>query len=208
MNWAGKNRELVILGAGGHAKVVLATAMAAGWSCLSLYDDDASKQGQEILGVTISGQLPSADLFPDCWAVIAFGGNALRKQVAHRYPTLRWATVVHPSAVVHESVRLGFGTVVFAGCVIQPDTVIGSHCIINTSTSVDHDCQLGDFVHVAPGANLAGSVILGSEVFLGIGVSVIPGVRIGEATIVGAGACVVGNLASQITAIGVPARKI
>ena len=208
MKYAGMGQELIILGAGGHAKVLLATAIAAGWSCISLYDDDNSKHGHSLFGITIKGPLPPGELIQNSWTVIGIGFNELREKVSQRYPSVRWATLVHPSAVLHDTVQLGAGSVVLAGCVIQPDSIIGRHCIINTSASVDHDCKIGDFVHMAPGSTLAGGVNLGRSVFVGIGALVIPGIQIGDHTTIGAGACVVNNLPPNITAVGLPAREI
>lgn len=198
----------VLLGAGGHAKVILATALAAGWSCRGLYDDDPAKAGTTVLGVPVLGPLPEAAALAQDEVLIGFGSNAFRKAVALRYPQVRWATVVHPSAQVHPSVQLGEGSVVFAGAVIQPDTVLGRHCIVNTGATVDHDCVFGDFVHVAPGVHLAGSVRLEAGVFLGVGAVAVPGVRVGADTVVGAGAVVVRDLPGGITAAGVPAKPL
>lgn len=197
---------LVVLGSGGHAKVVVATAAAAGFDVRSVLDDDRGRWGCEVLGVAVDGPLSRAvELGLPC--VIAIGDNRTRRWLAERVGG-PWATVVHPSALVHPTVQLGEGTVVFAGAVVQPDTMVGSHTIINTGASVDHDCRLGDFVHVAPGVRLAGDVELGEGVFMGIGSCAIPGVRVGPWAVVGAGAAVVGDLSEGVTAVGVPARPL
>lgn len=200
-----RDRRVAVVGAGGHAKVVISTLDAAGFEVVAVYDDDPARHGDTVLGVPIRGHvgdLAREDVLP---AVIAIGDNHVRRRIAERL-AWPWVSVVHPSAVVHASVRLGPGTVVMAGAVIQPDARLGRHAIVNTAATVDHDCRLGDFVHVAPGAHLAGSVALGDEVLLGIGAVVTPGRRIGAGTVVGAGAAVVCDMPSGVVARGVPAK--
>lgn len=199
--------ELIVVGAGGHAKVVVATARAAGLAVVSVVDDAERRWGEQVLGVPVTG--PAEPVLQDAGAsvVLAIGDNAARRRLAQR-ARCRFVSVVHPSAVVDASVRLGAGSVVFAGAVIQPDTVIGAHAIVNTGASIDHDCVLGEAVHVAPGSRLAGNVKLGDEVFLGIGAVAIPGVSVGARTTVGAGAAVVRDLPEGVIATGVPARVV
>jgi sugar O-acyltransferase (sialic acid O-acetyltransferase NeuD family) len=196
---------LTIVGGGGHAKVVIATARSAGYEVRDVVDDDPGRQGTTLLGVPITGTAASAlaDVSRTC--VIAVGSNAARAKLA-ALARCHFATLVHASALVHDSVVLGAGTVVFAGAIIQPDTRLGAHVIVNTAASIDHDCIVGDAAHVAPGARLAGGVTLGDEVFLGIGAVVIPLVTIGARTRVGAGAAVVRSLPADVLAVGVPAR--
>lgn len=198
--------DLVVIGAGGHAKVVVATARAAGFDVVAVLDDDGSRRGRAILGARVEGTTAELGRWPDALALLAIGSNRVRKELAARLPA-RWATLVHPSAVVHESVRIGEGTVVFAGAVIQPDTVLGAHVIVNTAASIDHDCQVGDFAHVAPGSHLAGGVSLGEGAFLGIGAKVIPGRRVGSWATVGAGGVVIRDIGEGCVAVGVPARE-
>lgn len=197
--------ELVVVGAGGHAKVVVATARAAGFRVVAIVDDAQRRWGDQLLGVPVSG--PTEPVLQDLGArvVLAIGDNGVRLRLVAT-ACCRFVSVVHPSAIVDATVRLGAGSVVFAGAVIQPDTTIGAHAIVNTAASIDHDCVLGQAVHVAPGARLAGNVTLGDEVFVGIGAVVIPGVTIGARTVVGAGAAVVRDLPAGIVAAGVPAR--
>lgn len=195
---------LFVIGAGGHAKVIIGLAKALGLDVEALIDDNTALHGSAVLGVPVRGPVRAAEL-DHRRAVLAVGRNETRKKLATMLPA-DWVTLVHPRAFVDPSVVLGSGTVVFAGAVIQPDTVVGAHAILNTSSSVDHDGVIGDFVHLAPGVHLAGNVTVEEGAFLGVGSSVIPGRRVGAWTTVGAGAAVVRDLPSGVTAVGVPAR--
>lgn len=208
MTASGPESEVAVLGAGGHAKVVIATLRDAGWRVTAAFDEDQAKWGREVVGVPIVGGQDRLGEYAGR-AVIAIGNNRARQRVAARLgDTVEWVSVVHPRAWVDPSVRLGPGTVVFAGAVVQPDTVIGAHAIVNTCASVDHDNVLGDFVHVAPGCRLAGEVKVGEGAFLGTGTSVIVRVEVGAWAVVGAGAVVVRHVPPGVTAVGVPARPM
>jgi sugar O-acyltransferase (sialic acid O-acetyltransferase NeuD family) len=198
------DNKVAVIGAGGHAKVIIAMLRLRGYQPVAVLDDNESLWGTELLGVTISGPIGSLDASRYNWGVIGIGNNEIRHQVARRVK-LRWLSVVHPTAWVDVSVSLGPGTVVFAGAMVQPGCIIGEHVIINTAASVDHDCVLDDFVHIAPGTHLAGNVRVGQGAFMGIGSALIPGVRVGPWTTVGAGAVVVEDLPDRIVAYGVPA---
>lgn len=198
-----------VVGAGGHAKVVIATLRAAGHEILGILDDADERQGQAVLGCPVIGKTEQlATVGEQGGVVIAIGNNRVRQGIAARFPWVRWLTVIHPAATVHDSVRLDEGTVVFAGAVIQPEVKLGAHTIVNTGALIDHDCVLEPFVHVAPGCRLAGNVRVGTGAFLGTGVCVIPGRYIGPWSTVGAGAVVINDLAGGVTAVGVPARKL
>jgi sugar O-acyltransferase (sialic acid O-acetyltransferase NeuD family) len=206
-------REAVaVLGAGGHAKVVIATLQAAGFRVAAVFDDDAAKQGTVLLGVEVRGTLDDFARSSHRRAVVAIGNNSTRAQVVARLgaqlPAVEWVTAIHPRACVHDSVKLGAGSVVFAGAVIQPDTSVGTHAIINTGVTVDHDCAIGDFVHLAPGTHLAGDVRVDRGAFVGVGAAALPGRHVGEWATVGAGAVVVKDVPAGATAVGVPARVI
>jgi sugar O-acyltransferase (sialic acid O-acetyltransferase NeuD family) len=192
-----------VLGAGGHAKVVIATLEEAGHEVVALWDDDPVRWGQQVLGVTIAGALAAAPATTA--AVIGIGNNRARAAIAAARP-LPWLTVVHPRAWVHRSVVLGPGTVVFAGAVIQPEAVLGSHVIVNTAASVDHDCRLGDHVHLAPGVRLCGGVAIGDGALLGVGAIARPGAQVGAWATVGAGGVVIQPVPAGATVVGIPAR--
>lgn len=197
---------VAVIGAGGHARVVVSTLLEAGCSAVELYDDDRSRWGREVLGARVVGAL--AELRgASRRAVIGVGDNAARAQIA-RELGLDWMTVVHPRAWVHGSVRLGAGTVVFAGAVIQPDAALGEHVIVNTGATVDHDCRIGDFAHVAPGVHLCGGASVGEGALLGVACAAVPGTHVGAWAVVGAGAVCVRDVPERATVLGVPARPV
>jgi sugar O-acyltransferase (sialic acid O-acetyltransferase NeuD family) len=198
----------IVIGAGGHAKVVISTLEAAGHNVTAVYDDDRAKWGMSILGVPVRGGLAELGSGFRGKAIIAIGDNAVRASLAQQFPLADWVTAIHPAACVHASARLGCGTVVFAGAVIQPCASIGDHAIINTAATVDHDCVIDDFTHLAPGTHLAGGVKIGEGAFLGIGAIVIPGRSVGAWATVGAGSVVISNISACVTAVGVPAAPI
>jgi sugar O-acyltransferase (sialic acid O-acetyltransferase NeuD family) len=201
-----RSEPIVVLGAGGHAQVVVATLLECGLSVAGLFDDDAKKWGQSILGVPVLGPLCDIPNSSQVWALLGVGSNRIRQRLAQRFLHLRWKTAIHPTAYVHSSVCMGPGTVVLAQSAVQPGSRLGAHAIVNTSAVIDHGCALADFAHVASGARVAGDVSIGEGTLLGVGASVIPGVRIGPWSTIGAGAVVVHDLDAHVTALGVPAR--
>lgn len=199
--------NIYVIGAGGHAKVVLATLHAMAQKVKCILDDDKTIWGKSILGIEVKGSVSSLQNSDrPTKAIIAIGDSKTRKMIADSLPNVEWVNAIHPSALIHSSVKIGNGTVIFAGTVIQPDTIIGNHCIVNTSASIDHDCSVKDYVHIAPGCHLAGGVTLSEGAFLGIGSSVIPGVAIGHWSVCGAGSVIVRDIPDNAKAFGVPAK--
>lgn len=202
-----KKRDIYLIGAGGHAKVILSLLEERGKRCLGIYDDAERLWNTSLWGIPVIGpvrELPDREEFT---AVIAVGGNEIRRRISRTFKNICWATLIHPHSWVHSSVVVGIGTVVFAGVVIQPDTVIGAHTIINTSVSIDHDCHVGDFCHLAPGCHIAGGVKIGNNVFCGIGASVTQYASISDDIVVGAGAAVTKDLTLPGTYVGLPAKR-
>lgn len=199
---------IAVIGAGGHARVVIGTLQAAGLSAGAVFDDDPSTWDTKILGVPVLGAV--GRLIEEGYrrAVIAIGDNAARRRLSTQLRDIEWVTVVHPHTWIHPSVPIGEGTVVFAGAVIQPEARIGRHVIINTGATVDHECIIHDYAHVAPGAHLAGRVEIGEGAFIGIGSSVIQCCKVGAWAVIGAGAAVVRDIPDGVTAVGVPARAL
>ncbi len=199
--------RIAIVGAGGHAKVVISTAIAAGYAIAGVFDDRQDLWGREVLGHRVDGPAEAASGCSCDAAIVAIGQNADRRAVAGRLQ-IPWATLIHPSAVVCSPDLLAEGTVVFAHAVLQPDSRVGCHVIINTGASVDHDCDIGDYVHIAPGVRLGGNVRLGSDCLMGIGAIAAPGTSIGALSVVGAGSVVITDVPSSTTVAGVPARPL
>lgn len=203
---------LLIIGAGGHGKVVAETAEAMGcFTPLAFADDRVAELSGTVRWPVVASTGEAAgllDSYPS--AVIAVGHASTRLDFLRQLAGQGFALPVlrHPSAWISPTARFGDGTVVFAGAVIQADARIGSGVIVNTSASVDHDCVLADGVHVCPGAHLGGNVTVGEGSWLGIGCAVKHGVRIGRGVTVGAGAAVVRDVADGQTVVGCPARPI
>lgn len=198
---------VLVVGAGGHAKVAIATLQAVGLEVAGVLDDRTELWGETVLGCPVLGGREQLEHTLGR-AVLAIGSNAVRREIVALFPNTEWISIIHPAATVHESVQIGAGTVIFAGAVIQPGTTLGQQVIVNTGATIDHDCFLGDYVHVAPGVHLAGTVHLEEGVFLGTGCAAVPGVRVGRWTTVGAGGVVVRPLPANIVARGIPARPI
>jgi sugar O-acyltransferase (sialic acid O-acetyltransferase NeuD family) len=199
--------EVYVIGAGGHAKVIIRALQELEHRVTMVFDDDLRLQGRSLLGIPIVGPIARIAERPPQPAVIAIGNNAARRRIAEQYD-LPWMTVVHPRAFVDASVCPGRGTVVLAQAAIHVDARLGEHVIVNHAATVDHDCLVEDYAHLAPGVHLAGEVTVQAGVLLGIGAVVIPGTCIGRGTIVGAAAAVVCDLPKQVVAVGVPARII
>ncbi len=201
---------ILIIGAGGHGKVVADILLRQSISVLGFLDDDPATWGTLRLGLPVLGAIDTfSDYSPEGLAM-GIGSNTIRREIVRRLGNLAhdlWQLAIHPRAVIAPSVSIGRGTVVAAGAVVNPDTYLGDHVIINTGATVDHDCHIGDFVHIAPGAHIAGGVRVSEGALLGIGSVAIPGSAIGEWATVGAGAVVLDNIPDRVVAIGIPARR-
>ncbi len=199
--------DVQVIGAGGHARVVISTLREAGHTVTAVWDDDPATWGTRCLDAPIRGGLAELATQPALPTVIAVGNNRARAAIAATLE-LPWSSVVHPRAWVDRTARLGAGTVVFAGAIVQPQVEIGAHAIVNTAASIDHDCRIGDHAHIGPGVHLCGDVVVGAGTLPGVSSCARPGARIGEWAIVGAGSVVVRSVASNTTVVGVPATPI
>lgn len=203
-------KRLIILGAGGHGKVVADIARKAGkWENIAFLDDNSTVK--ESVGFEVIGKIDDATKhIADSDFFIALGNNALRGKLQNDLISKGAfiTTLIHPSAVIGEDVEIGEGTVVVAGVVINFSVRVGRGCIINTNSSVDHDSIIGDFVHISPGVNIAGNVNVGKRCWVGIGSAVIHDVNLCDDCIIGAGAVVIKDIVEPGTYVGVPAGRI
>ncbi|WP_167632358.1 acetyltransferase [Mariprofundus ferrooxydans] len=204
--------QLLILGAGGHGKVMAEAAEAQGaWQHIALLDDrhallDGTLRWPVLASIERAGHFVSEYSH----AAVAVGDSKRRLEWLDMLAGLGFCipTLIHPAAWVSPSASLAEGCVVMANATVQADARLGRGSIVNTGASVDHDCSIGDGVHICPGASLGGEVIIGHGSWLGIGCSVIQGVRIGSHVTVGAGAAVISDIGDAMTVVGVPARGI
>jgi len=209
--------KAVLVGAGGHAKVVLDAARASGaFEIVAVIDARADLKGSSFEGLTVVGDeseiasLRRAGVQAVLLGVGSVDVGDVRKRLYDRIAAtaLQLPVVRHPAAVVSPTARFGAACVVFANATVNPGTELGVNVIVNTAAIIDHDVRIGDHVHVSPGAHLAGGVIVGSGSHIGIGSTVLQGVRIGSSVVVGAGAVVLHDVADGDRVAGVPARSI
>ena len=191
---------ILVIGAGGHAKVVIDALRLAQCTIAGLVDP-ALAVGTRIAGCEVLGgdDVVERSRPEDVMLANGVGGTkstAGRDAVYRRFRAkgYRFATVLHPSAIVSRTATLGEGAQVMAGCAVQPDAKIGANSIVNTRASVDHDCTIGESVHIAPGVTLSGSVTIGDGSHIGTGAVVIQGITIGRNSLVAAGAVVYRDL--------------
>lgn len=209
---SGEKKKIFLVGASGHAKVVIDLVEREGKFDISfLLDGNPELKGRNFFGYTVIGNEKEVLENEDCTVhsgLVAIGNNAIRTKVATWLTDREYHLVsaIHPSAQIGRGTRIGQGTVVMAGAVINSDSCIGNNVIINTRACIDHDCKIGDGVHIAPGATLCGGVSVGAGTFVCAGATVLPNVCIGWNCTIGAGAVVTNNLQDCAKVAGIPAK--
>lgn len=194
---------MLLYGAGGHAKVILAAIHACEDSVYGIFDD-APKAG--FSSVPVLGRYNSS-FMPGELLIISIGENEIRKRVSMAviHP---FGTIIHPSSVVDQNAHIGLGTAVLHRSVIQTGVIIGRHVIINTGAIIEHDSHIADFAHVAPGAVICGNVTVGERTLIGVGSIVVPNTMIGSNCLIAAGSVVTTHIPDNVIARGNPARII
>lgn len=207
-------QPLIVVGGGGHAKVLIDLALAQGRKVLGFVDRNPSSVPGNILGAPLLGDDGALGRFDaqEVMLVCGIGStevSSIREMVFQRLMNAgyRFAALIHPNAVIGRDVLVSDGAVIMAGAVLQAGVRVGINAIVNTRASVDHDCIVGDHAHIAPGAVLSGQVVVGASAHLGTGAVVIQGVTIGSGAFVAAGSVVVKSVPAQARVRGVPARE-
>jgi len=195
---------MILIGASGHAKVIIDILDKSGQEIEGLYD--ANPNIPSLAGRQVSLQ---SELTPraDQEVLVSIGDNRVRKSVVTGL-AMQFGTAIHPSALLGADTHIGEGTVVMAGAVINPSTKIGGHCIINTAASIDHDCEIGDYIHISPNSTLCGGISVGEGTHIGAGATIIPNIKIGKWAVIGAGAVVISDIPDFAVVVGNPARII
>jgi sugar O-acyltransferase (sialic acid O-acetyltransferase NeuD family) len=205
--------DILIVGGGGHAKVVAAILKKHNdWNPIGYTDpfDNGPLLGLPYLGTdsVIIELVSDKGLKHAVIGIGLVGSSKHREGVIRNIQSMRLSlpSICSPNAVINEGVRIGGGSIVTDGAVIQPGVQIGTHSIINTGAIVDHDCTIGDHVHIAPGVTLSGDVHLGHHILVGTAAGVLQGVNITDDVVIGGGAMVVSDLDTSGTYLGVPAK--
>ncbi|KXY35136.1 acetyltransferase [Bacillus sp. FSL K6-0067] len=205
-------KKLVLIGQGGHAKVITDIVnVNKEYQIIAVFDDmhQSLHHQNGVLYGPVSA-LSSLIKDDDFKIIIAIGNNDVRKKIVEQLNLAedRYATVIHPTAIVSDSALVGFGTVIMPNAVVNANTTIGRHAIINTGAVIEHDNEIGDFVHISPNSTLTGMVTVGEGVHVGASATIIPMKKIGNWAVIGAGSTVISNIPSCCTAVGLPAKVI
>lgn len=201
--------KLLVLGAGGHGKVVAETAQIMNkWSEIAFLDDRDCINN--VIGIPVIGKLNDYLTLSGeyDYAFVAFGDNKLRlnwieklEQAGFLVPSL-----IHPSSIISKTANISCGTIILAGTIINSSASIGVGCIINTAASLDHDSIIENGVHISPGVSIGGTVRIGSYTWVCIGANISNNIKIGCDSIIAAGATVIKDVPSDVMVAGVPAE--
>lgn len=209
------SRPIIIVGAGGHGRILLDTLLAAGLEVFGFVEKQDVLQGSRIMGVKVYPETDMAQRFPSGAVRLVNGIGSVDVPTVRRSVYVRlkafgydFLSVTHPAAVVAADVVLGEGVQIMAGCVVQTGATLGPNTLVNTKASIDHDCRLAEHVHLAPGVTLSGNVSVGECVHIGTGATVIQGIGIGREAFVAAGALVTKDISAGVRVAGVPAREL
>jgi len=203
--------RLLIIGAGGHAKVLVSAVKSVGLATVSLgvADDNPALEGQLFCGLPVITPVGAGLQDADCFHVAIGDNHAREKQFrAALAGGAAPYTVVHSGADVAAEASIGDAVFVATGSIVAAQAVIGDGVIVNHGAVVDHDCVIGQFTHIGPNATLGGACVTGSRVLIGAGANILPQVRLGDDATVGAGAVVLNDVPDGTTVVGVPARPI
>jgi sugar O-acyltransferase (sialic acid O-acetyltransferase NeuD family) len=205
-------KPVIVLGAGGHAKVLIDVLKLCKVQILGYTDP---QKFEPILGIPSIGKDEEIlNYNPNSIELVnglgSIGDNRLRKALFSKFKEYGYVfrSVIHPAAIVASDVQLSEGVQIMAGAVVQPGCVIGHNTIINTRASIDHDCNIGNHVHIAPGATLCGHVIVEDDVHIGTGANVIQGIKIGNNSLIRAGSLVIHHIQPNKKVIGVLGKEV
>jgi len=206
---------VVVLGAGGHAKVLINALQLCCVEILGITDPDPDLQGQNILGVPVLGTDAKLQKYSQLEVMLVNGLGSVARPDARqnlfnqfKKQGYKFTSVIHPSAVIASDVVFSEGVQIMAGVVIQPGVFVGDNVIVNTRACVDHDCYIDKHSHLAPGVTLSGDVVVGESVHVGTGSSIMQGVRLGKNCLVGAGSLVLRDVPSGAKAYGSPVKVV
>ena len=188
--------KIYIYGASGHGKVVADVAKSAGYREIVFLDDN--------------GELKFSPDLPKFPVIIAIGDNKIRANLQKKVSEAGFeiATLIHETAVISPTAKIGRGVVIMPNVVVNADAIIGDGVILNSACIIEHDCVISEFSHISPNSALAGGVEVGEFSHIGLGSSVIQKIKIGKNCVIGAGSAVIKDIDDNCVAVGVPAKVI
>jgi len=200
----------MIMGAGGHAKVLVDALNKLDRAILGILDPSHSMSA--VLGIPVLGGDEELERYPPDQVDLINGLGSFktvssREQLFNKFKDrgYNFSSVIHPNAILSESCCLGEGVQILAGAIIQVGVKLGQNVIVNTGALVDHDCHIGEHCHIAPGVALSGNVKVGDKTHIGMGAAIIQGIEIGEECLIGAGSVVIRSIPDSAVAYGNPA---
>ena len=193
-------KRINLLGAGGHAKVIIDILKSQNKEINKIFDQDTTIVKH--LDFSVIHDLESIE----SPLIISIGNNLTRKKIVGFLKNVEYDIALSKTAIISEKCDIGIGTVVMQGAIIQSSAKLGEHVIINTGATIDHDCIIHSYAHIAPGANLCGNVEIGEGALIGAGSVIIPGVRVGNWTTIGAGSIVINDIPDNVIAMGNPCK--
>lgn len=203
-----KNKDIFILGAGGMARetYLIYINLKKSRFVKGFIINIENKKQANIFNLPVTNE----DTLTDNCLLICGIGTPKRKNWINQLENkkMTFDTLIHPTAIIDSSVKIGIGSIICANSVLTCDINIGNHTIINVNSSIHHDCQIGNFVTIGPGSNIAGKINIKDECFIGAGVTIVPGIKIGKSVYIGAGSTVVSDIPDNFMAYGVPAKPI
>jgi len=193
-------KKIFIYGASGHGLVIADIAKSCGYEKI-IYVDDGANPYPSFEEIGNNSEIPIA---------LGIGSNTVRKKLFEKIKKAGFtvATLIHPSAIVSDNVKIGVGSVVMPGVVINTHSIVGKGAIINTASVIEHENTIGDFAHISPGAALAGNVTIGDLTHIGIGSSIIQGATVGSGCLIGAGSVVIHSIENNTLCYGNPCKVI
>lgn len=202
----------LVFGAGGHAGVILDAIQESNlFTVEAVVTTDVAECKNSFEGIPVLEQSPQL-LVKTGQGIVAIGDNFIRSNVVAEIlkinPDFKFISVIHSSATISHSVKIGLGVFIAAGVTINPNAIISDHSIINTSSTIEHENHIHEFASIGPGSTLGGNVSIGKYTAIGLGSCLNHNITIGEHTVVGTNSTVLSNLAPNILAVGTPCREI
>ncbi len=207
------NNSVIILGGGGHARVLIDILQAQSTIILGIVEKDSKNEEKLVDGVKVLGGEeivydydPTSILLVNGVGSVETTGPRRKVFLKFKKKGYTFLSVIHQTATIAKSAHISEGVQIMAGVVVQPGCVIGENSIINTKAAIDHDCHIGAHSHIAPGATLSGEIHIEENVHIGTGANIIQGIKIGKNSLIGAGTLVLQDVPDNKVVLGVPGK--